>query len=155
MGTVGAQDSNMSKKEKKALAAKEKMKGTMAMIEGKKYEFTGEFMFPQGGRRVSMLTPPNNLKINGNTVTSNLPFIGTKQFIGNDNGMIFEGEMTDYEMEYVEKKNKIKVSFKYEEGTETFRFELDIAPDGYTNIVASSNRRNTISYTGNITALKE
>ena len=154
-GMVHAQESKQSKKQKKELAAKENMEKTRALVESKKFEFTGNFMFPQNGQRVSMLTPPNTLKINGNTVTSNLPFIGTKQFTGANSGMMFEGDMEDYKMEFVDKKNEIRLRFKHKDGTETFSFQLDIAPDGYTYIVASSNKRTTITYSGNITALKE
>jgi hypothetical protein len=154
-GVTTAQETKLSKKEKKELAAKANLEKTKALLSTKNYEFTGTFMFPQSGQRVSMLTPPNNLIIKDSMVASNLPYIGTKQFAGRDNGMIFEGALSSYTMEVVEKKNKIKVSFSCKDGTETFRFELDIAPDGYTNVIATSNRRNTISYTGNITAIKK
>ena len=76
-GLVHSQDAKLTKREKKEMAAKENMERTKALVNSKAFTFTGNFMFPQSGQRISMATPPNTLKINKNTVTSNLPFIGT------------------------------------------------------------------------------
>lgn len=151
----GYSQESLSKKEQKELTLSENFKQLKKLIGSKNYEFVGLWMFPQGGKRVSMITPPNNVKIEGEKVTSNLPFIGTKQFLGGNNALMFEGNLEDYEVKINEKKRKINVFFKHNDGTESFRFSLEIMAGGSTNVIVSSNKRNTLSYSGNVQAISE
>jgi hypothetical protein len=151
----GFSQESLSKKEKKELAAQENYNKTKTLVDSKNYEFVGNWMFLQGGKRVSMITPPNNFKIEGEKVTSNLPFRGNKQFLGGESGLVFEGDLDEYTVDYNDKKKKIKIKFKHNSGTESFRFTAEVLADGTTNLVVASNKRNTISYSGLISNIKK
>lgn len=89
-------------------------------------------------------------------VTCYLPYAGSGQNVGYGasgyKAMNFSSAILDYKVEYP-KPNKARVTFKVENGDDSYRFHVEVFMNGKTTIDVDPRGRDAISYSGMIHGL--
>lgn len=102
--------------------------------------------------RINLIGNPNYLKVEGDSVSADLPYFGERQMGGgynNDGGGIkFEGVPKNYEVIKNDKKKHYEIRFSVSPGSESFSVTATIFPNLSTSINVSSTQRSPISYQG-------
>jgi len=160
MAFVSRNDVNGQASEKKDKSAqkKEDYQKVLSIIESGKYEFDAQKANPQRGRQIDLTTNPGFLRINNGHARADLPYMGVAQTApySGDVGIKFDSEATSYKVTKNEKKNKITVTFKVNSKGESFNCTLSIAGGtGNASLYIISTRRDSISYYGVVSELKE
>ncbi|WP_299116806.1 DUF4251 domain-containing protein [uncultured Winogradskyella sp.] len=149
---------------------------TKALIESGSFQFEAKWAIPLGndissiglslpgggavfqGGRVDISNNSNKVSIDANNADVYLPYFGRVFFpkrISNERGIQYKGEIEDYTIDYNEKKKVITIKFKADSPGDFLKFIYRINYGGNTTITVNSTNRQTISYNGKITALKE
>lgn len=154
-GTLLAQ----TKKEKKEMKAQEETKqfeAVQELIESGTYEFYADWANSFQGRRISLVTNPNHLKMNKEDASIYLPYYGvahnSSPAYSNMGAMEFKGTVEDYQIKVNEKKKQTTVSFRCKAKREVIDFTLTVFPDGNSRLNANSNVRTGMNYDGRTTA---
>ena len=143
-----AQESKQEKIEAQAAALK-------TLIESKDFVFAPQSVTPLSGR-TRQLTSYYDLRISKDTITSNLPYFGrayTAPIISDDAGISF----TSTDFEYYEtpgKRGGWVVLIKFKNQSQAREMNLTIFDNGRADLVVSSNSRQSVSFSGNIKAVK-
>ena len=143
-----------TKKETKALkaeAAFNNYEALKVLLNSGSYEFVGEWATSNSGRRVSLFSNPNYIRLDAGEASIFLPFFGTSQNAGygSGGGIEFEGKLQDYQLTFNDKKQKATIKFRTKgEGTENFDFSIDVFGTGSTNVSVTSSYRSHIRYNG-------
>jgi len=121
-----------------------------ALLESKRYTFEAESMTPQrGGMR--QLTPGYAIKVTGDTVVVDLPYIGrayNASYNTDDAGMTFTSR--DFEHAIAEKKKGgWRVTIRPKDVRSSPRINLDVSKTGRTTVNITSADKAAISYYGN------
>jgi hypothetical protein len=152
---LNAQKAKNNDKSKNKLEA---YQSVSKLIESGNFEFQAQKANPQRGRQVDLTTNPGYLKVNKGHVQADLPYLGVAQsasYSGNV-GVKFDGDATSYKVNKNENKNKITVTFKISSEGESFNCSLTVSGNGDTaTLYINSSRRDSISYYGSISELKE
>jgi hypothetical protein len=146
---LAAQDkpAKLSKEEKKA----QKEKEVEALISSGEYMFVGRYANPTGMKQVSLATNPNYLKVQPELIDSQMPFYGTGYSTtgyGSDAGMKFKGKPESFTSEKGKKSWQIEASVS--DQSDIYKIYLEVFPSGSAQLSITSNRRSTISYSGDI-----
>ncbi len=164
LGACGSGKSNVTPEQISALNE---------LVSSKYYKIESDWAYPQATmamQQVSgMLGPGNNasninlmsnsnfLKIEGDSITSYLPYFGERQmnvgYGGYDSRIEFNGIMTDYST-HVNKDNSISVTFDAVSNSENFSVYITLWPNLNTEMVLNSSFRNSIRYSGKVSAIK-
>ena len=139
---------SQSKKEKK----QQQYNSTKELVKKGIFTFIPNAAYTQKGRRIDLSSSYNSLKIDKDTVISDLPFFGFSQvssFEG-DGGIKFNNKDITYTIDYLDKKQKITLKFKANNNTETFDIFLTVFSDASATLNVSSSQRDFINYRGNI-----
>jgi hypothetical protein len=144
------------KKEQKLKKANTDYEKAKILVETKNFVFDANWVMPLGGKRRDISNDSHRLLITKNNAEGNLPYFGVVRMGGMNNsvGIEFNNEMTDYEVEFNDKKQKISISFEVVNKAERLKVEIRVYGGG-ANVVVSSSKRDTISYDGTITAMQE
>ena len=127
-----------------------------ALIESGNYEFKGDWMYPLGTNRVSLIGNMNKLTISENSATAQLPFRGTRQFASGGNpGINFDGPIDTYEVKYYDEERHIEVNFNVRQSNENYKVTLKINSNSYTRVHVASNKRNSITYSGLVSTIEK
>lgn len=109
----------------------------------------------QGGR-VDLTSNDNYVLIKDETADLFLPYFG-RVFLpsrnSNDRGINYKGKLKNYSVSINEKKKRIIVNFEADKKGDYLKFAFTINASGNSNLSIYSTKRQSISYTGNITAL--
>lgn len=107
------------------------------------------------GQAVS-LTSPYTLEMRGDSVISYLPYFGRAYSVpyGGGNGLRFERTTTDYTCTY-DKKGTARIKFAARTDDDTYRFNIQIYPNGSASINVTPTNRQNISYQGELAPRKE
>lgn len=101
----------------------------------------------------------NFLKIEGDSITSYLPFYGERHmgagYGGRDNTIAFDGEMQDYEAVWNDAKQRYNITFKAKSHNEKFDVMITLFPNNSSTIVLTSSSRSAMRYTGKVEALDD
>ncbi len=140
-----------SRREIKDSQKLEKREQTTELINSGDFIFIARRALPQGIRSVDLTTTPNFIRFNAEEIESDLPFYGRAYsavgFSG-DAGMKFRGKPEGYS--YITKKNNYQVEAVVNDDGDTYRIKLLVNPEGTATLTLISNRKSTISYTGDI-----
>ncbi|MEN8125877.1 MAG: DUF4251 domain-containing protein [Bacteroidota bacterium] len=151
---VNAQTKKELKKEK---AEKEYTK-TKTLIDSGIFIFNADWATTQKGNRISLIGNPNFLKIDKENAIADLPYFGVSQSpsvgMTDGGGIAFEGLINDYVVEYNDKKQKVIIKFSTNNKTENFNVTLAVYKSGNANLDIISNSRNSISYDGKVSKIK-
>jgi len=155
---TNAQSKEEKKKLKAETAAKEYDK-TKDLINSGVYNFQAEWSTSQGGRRISLVTNPNHVKIDQGEADIYLPYFGVVHVpsagLAGEGGIVFKGTVENYKVEFNDKKQRATIKFNTKGKNDRFDFTLTVYKSGSTNINVSSNNRSGIKYDGKINQLKE
>ncbi len=148
-----------SKKELKKQKAEKEYAATKELINSKNFVFEADWATTQGGKRINLTTNPNFLKVKGDQVSADMPYFGVAQsaigYGGGDTGIIFEETPKKYNVEFNDKKTKAVIKFDANNKSESFNVILHVYKNGNASLSISSSKRNSISYDGKITAIKD
>ena len=129
---------------------------TTALIESGSYQFTIRSASPSGGKTIQ-ITSYYALKANEGNYEAYLPYFGKAYSggYGNSGGIEFNGEPKDLQISRNEKKNEISVNFTIKAEKDSYTVKLNVGSSGYGTMVISSQKRQTISYSGLAGELKD
>jgi hypothetical protein len=145
-----------SKEDQKEQKKQERYQKIIELVESGQYEFNGQKANPQSGRQIDLTTRANFLRVDGTNAAAEMPYFGRAYngvaYTGGDGGINFDGPMEDYAVQLNDKKRRITVTFSVRSNNDNFRCRLTItSPDNATLLVTSNNRQ-SISYSGSISA---
>lgn len=128
---------------------------TAALIENGNYLFTVRSASPTGARTVQ-ITSSYVMKAADGLYEALLPYFGRMYSGGYGEGgsIEFSGEPEDLQIERNDRKHKVTLRFSIKSNAENYEVKLSVGASGYGNLVISSTKRNTISYYGQATELK-
>ncbi|GAA4296831.1 DUF4251 domain-containing protein [Aestuariibaculum suncheonense] len=111
-----------------------------------------------GGGSINLIGNPNFLKLEGDSITSYLPYYGERRmgaaYGGTDNGIEFKGLVKDYEVK-ANKHSGYTIRFDATSNNENFDVSIDLYPNMKSSMTLNGNTRTTIMYTGNVKAKKD
>lgn len=93
------------------------------------------------------------IKVQGDTVSANLPYYGERQMGGgynDDSGILFNSVPKNFEIVQDEIKKSYRVKFIVNESVETYSVIAEIATNATANVSILSSHRNRIGYTGTV-----
>lgn len=144
-----------SKKQLKEEQKLEKQKQIALLVESKEFVFVPERVIPQSGNAM-ILTSEYSVVFHADSINSFLPFFG-RGFsgigYGGDQGMIFEGKPTLFQVEKTKKGYQIKAEVRGK--TDFYTMILSVYSDGNAYLTINSNNRSSISYDGDIQVFKK
>lgn len=141
----------LTKEQKKA----EKEKQIEALMNSKEFVFTGNFAIPTGSRQVNLASNPNFMKFQPETIVSEMPFFGTAYSTtgyGTDSGVRFSAKPEKFEIKKVKKGWDVEAVVN--DQADSYKIYLSVSSSGNAQLSVSSNRRSTISYSGDISAIE-
>jgi hypothetical protein len=145
-----------TKKQLKEEARLEKQKQIAILIDSKEFVFYPRSVTPQGGRNITLNDASYMMEFHPELIKSYLPFFGRAYSgvgYGGDNGMDFEGKPSVYTIEKTKKAYEIKVDVRGEH--DSYSIMLSVYFEGSAYLSVSSNNRSSISYDGEIKAIKK
>ena len=145
--------------DKKSRKAKQEqaIANTKQLIDNGQFIFVPDRAYPQGGTSIDLTTNYGFIKINGDECIGDLPFFGRAYQVdygSNEGGLVFEGEMLEKEWETNDKKKRYTLSFVVKD-KDNYQIHMEIGFEGNTSVNVISNNRSFISYSGQISELKE
>jgi len=145
-----------------------------ALVSSKNIEFTATSANPMVTRSMAAianggLVPPgstisridltgtgNFLKIEGDSVSANLPYFGERQFgggYGSATGIEFNGLPENYVQEFNTDKQKYTISFQINNSSDRYMVYVDIFPNLSSVVSVNMANRNSIQYNGRVNAI--
>lgn len=136
--------SAQSKKEKKEQQERE----IKEKIDHKRFTIEVDRALPVGGRSVN-LTSPYSLELRGDSVISYLPYFGRAYSApyGGGGGLRFTKLVTDYQCSY-NKKGVAQLKFVTRSDDDTYRFNVQVFPNGSASIHVTPTNKQSITYQG-------
>ena len=147
-----------SKKEAKELKKEEQYQGLLRLINTQQYAFRGNKANPQNGPQIDLTTRDNFLRINKENAVADMPYFGRAYsggYSASGGGVKFDGPMETYEVNKNDKKRQVTIQFKVIGKDDTFTCTLTVSGINNASLSVTSNKRQTISYTGMISELAE
>lgn len=157
-------------------ATPEEIQALKKLVDSKSFYIESDWAYPQvtaamsqvlnsplmrpgsGAGGVNLIGNSNFLKVEGDSVTSYLPYFGERrmggQYGGTDSAIEFKGLVEDYEV----KENKhsgFTIKFDAKSKNEGFSVIIDLFPNNKSSMTLNGNTRTTIQYTGEVSAKKE
>ena len=119
-------------------------------IEDRHYTITVNRMLSMNGRSQE-LTSLYSLTIQGDTLTSYLPYFGQAYSIpyGGGQGLIFHAPITDYSQTY-DTKGTADISIRTSSEDDSYIYRIQIFDNGSTTIHVTPNNRQAISFYGTV-----
>lgn len=120
------------------------------LVESGEFEFVGDWLIPVSSSRISLIGNPNRLIIRGEKANAKMPYFGRLFLANTDPTILFESEMRDYTVAYNDEEKHISIRFNIKTRLEFYKLAMDVFNNGVAELVINSNKRNTISYKGNV-----
>lgn len=153
MLTSCSASSSATRKEKAAAD----FENTAALIEGGNYQFTIRSATPSGGKSIQ-ITSLYTLEAREGTYQAHLPYFGRAYSggYGDGGGIEFNDKPENLKVTRNADKNSISVAFTIAavDGNEKHDVTLIVGASGYGNLAITSQKRQTISYYGLSSELK-
>jgi hypothetical protein len=151
-----AQDTKMSRKERKAAKKAEQIEKTKALIEAETWQFSADQMLPSQGRSRT-LTTAYSVNLKDKAVDSYLPYFGRAyraEYGSTDSPMIFKSDISDYSIEDWKKGGWI-IKFRAKNKNDIIDFTFTVSTTGSTTLSVNSTNRQAISYYGELREIPE
>ena len=139
------------KKQKKKEIAEQQYLATKDLINTGSFSFVAWETIPIGGSRIFLNTVPNYTNLEGEQADIYLPYYGAVRMSNRysaEGGIKFRGTVENYQVEFRDDKQTVRVFFEAQRDNERFEFTFDVFKDGWTTLVVASNRRNPTTYNG-------
>ena len=109
--------------------------------------------------RINLMGISSFLRVEGDSVTADLPYYGERQMGGGyntgDGGIKFETVTDDFKMVYNESKNRYEISFSAKQRTESYDINMVILSNFNSFININSSQRFSIRYEGKVQKVGE
>jgi len=156
VNTVTAQ----SKEEKKAMKKEQEAQAyedLQDFLNKGVYEFEADWASTQRGKRISLMSNPNFLKVDSQKVDAFFPFFGVAHSAsyGGNGGIEFKGDAKNLKLAFDDKKQHAEISFKSENNMETFDVTLTVFSNWNATLTVLSNKRDMMRYSGIVSPRKE
>ncbi|NND52387.1 MAG: DUF4251 domain-containing protein, partial [Saprospiraceae bacterium] len=127
------------------------------IVESKTYYFDILWVQPQFGTRIDMRDSFAFFNIYGNQADGYFPFFGRVRIAGiyNPGAIEFDNQMIDYVANFDDDRSTINIRFKVKARMETFFFDIFLHKGLFSRITISSNKRDSITFSGYIVSIKE
>jgi hypothetical protein len=132
-----------------------KQKEIEELVDSKEFEFQAITAYPMGGRSIDMITNPNFLRFQKDSIDSAMPYFGrayTGVAYSGGGGLDFKGPIQDYSIKKGKKEYTIRAKVKG--NADSYDILLSVFFEGTASLSISSNNRSSISYRGRIEKLK-
>jgi len=146
-----------SKKEEKKRQKEEQYQAVLNLVASGKFDFFARKANTQKGRQVDLTTRGNYLRIDGESASADMPYFGrafSAGYSNSDGGINFDGQMEEHEVEQNDKKQRVLIKFKVRSPDDTFSCALTIYSIQSATLSVTSNKRQAISYNGEMTDAK-
>lgn len=159
---------------KKVEVTPQQMAALDELVASKAYVITSDYAFPlvtnsltalQNSRvlapgenpgRISLINNPNELKLNGELVTSKLPYFGEIQqssgYNGSNNSIEFSGSYEDYSATK-NNDNTYTIKFDAKSKSEKFDVRITLFPNMKSQMTIKGNKRFPIRFSGYVTSI--
>ena len=140
-------------KQEKRIQIKEEIE---QLVNSQNFEFIAKTAFPVGSSPVDINSNNYSVSFTPNLIISFMPFYGTGysgMAFGPDTGMKFQGKPEQFQVENKPKGFEINALVTSKNDSKTL--SLSISDSGSAILNISSNDRSTISYQGEIRAIKK
>ncbi len=148
-----------SKKELKMEKEAQEYAEIKILINSGIYIFESDWATTQKGNRINLISNPNFLKMDHKNAIVDMPYFGISQspsvsFSGSG-GIEFDSVIKDLKVDFNDKKQKVIIKFSAQNKTENFNVTLAVFRSGNANLNIISNSRNSISYDGKVSEIKD
>lgn len=143
---------------KDAVQNSDKLSELYSSMNEKGFEIENEWAIPLGGNMISLITNPNYIRFENDSVDIFLPYYGERHSggaYGVSGGIEYQGPAKNLRIEENYKGNRVIVKFNGKQQSELLDFIVTIFPDGSASTSVNSSERAAISYRGNIGELPE
>ncbi|SDB37669.1 protein of unknown function [Flavobacteriaceae bacterium MAR_2010_188] len=155
-----------------SLASQTEITALKNVVDSKNYEIVSDVAYPRAtsammniqnsglfgmgntANRISLIGNSNFLKVNGDSISSQLPYFGERQMAASydpdDIGINLKGVLEDYSAEWNERKQMYLVNFKARSNREFFDVYINFYPNMTCRMTITGNTRFPIGYSGNL-----
>ena len=123
------------------------------LIQSKNFVFVAQYALPLGGRSIN-LTSLYDVRLSNDTIASDLPFYG-RAFVApmnpSEGGIRFTSTHFDYTANE-KKKGGWNITILPKDTKDVRQMFLSVSENGYASLQVTSNNRQSINYTGYVTA---
>ena len=143
-------------KKDKMEATQEKVSDPIGdLLASQNFEFIANTMFPMGQPSKNLVGDGYSVTFSPEKIVSDLPYYGVAHRgmgVGRDKGMRFEGEPIDFAI--TRSKNEYRATAVVKNDTDSFFITVEVSNSGYATLNIDSKNRETISYQGEVRALR-
>jgi len=150
-----AQETRMSRKERKAAQKAQLVEKTKALVNSGTWQFDATRMLPSSGRSRT-LTSSYRVIVKESEIDSYLPYFGRAyraEYGSTDSPMSFRGEISDLRVEDWKKGGWV-ISFKTDNKSDRLEYTFHIGETGSATLKVNSTNRQQISYYGDLTEIE-
>ena len=141
--------------EERAARQAEHMEKVKAAVDGQQYKINMREMIPLRSSSIP-LSGMNYLKVNGNEVSTDLPYLGrddiphfkTRGELRIDSRIQIRTQMEGYNLALIPKEKSGLITFSARNGGENCSFNIRIFSDGRVKVTLRPEKRDEISYEG-------
>ncbi|MCG8310980.1 MAG: DUF4251 domain-containing protein [Cytophagales bacterium] len=145
-----------AEKESKEQKKERQYQQILDLVNSGSYEFTAQRANPQKAPTIDLTTRPNFLRIKEEIASADMPYFG-RAFsggYGSSGGIEFDAAMDTYDIQKNDKKRRLVIKFKVKGTDDTYSCILTISGMESASLTVSGNKRQGISYTGKMSAIK-
>ncbi|MFK5983217.1 MAG: DUF4251 domain-containing protein [Flavobacteriaceae bacterium] len=144
------------KKEQKMQKANEEYNLMKELINSKAYVFDATWISTSRGRRINIAGGSNTITIAKDSTKAALQFFGevTSVSFNGGEGVEFDNVINNYQVKFDDSKRRIHVYYKVKNKNEIYDIHLSINKTGYSYVDVYSNNKSSVTYDGNVTAIK-
>jgi hypothetical protein len=124
------------------------------LIESGNYQYTVRSASPSGGRTLQ-ISSEYTLEAREGVYEAQLPYFGRaySASYGGDGAIAFKGTPEDLQITRNERKSTLQVKFQIRGEGDDYKVSLEIGSSGFGSLVVSSQKRQSISYYGQVSEL--
>jgi uncharacterized protein DUF4251 len=148
-----------AQQDKKELKNQQKAEQYMFMkklVQSGSFEFKAQRALPQKGSQIDLTNRENFMKVLGGEVSAELPFFGrafSASVASADSGIKFAGTPENYQVEEIDKKQRIVIKFRMGVKSENFDCTLTVSSLANASLIVISSQRSTMTYNGAVTEI--
>ena len=143
--------------EERAARQAEHMEKVKAAVDGQQYKINMREMRPLRSSSIH-LSGMNYLKVNGNEVSTDLPYLGrddvphfkTRGELKFDSRILIRTQMEGYNLTLIPKEKAGLITFSARNGSENCNFNIRIYSDGQVKVILRPEKRDEVAYEGYI-----
>ena len=146
-----AQTKEEKKQQKEELAQKE-YEAIKKLIDSKMFVFNATWLTTQGGRHIDIRGNNNQVEVINDMTKATMQYFGvvTVSRFNSDGGVEFDSEIEDYNVKYVDKKQKIIISYTAKNKAEKYEVTMTVYKNRSAFVDLYSTYKNNITYQGTV-----